>query len=59
MLQLPPFSGLLKTVKLMRNQFQTLLTICVAISMPAFAESYPPSAYKDGAIKCMQVRSYD
>ena len=59
MLQLPPISGLLKTNKLMRNQFQVLFAACVAISLPAFAETYPPSAYKDGAVKCMQVRSYD
>ncbi|MBI3730720.1 MAG: retroviral-like aspartic protease family protein [Burkholderiales bacterium] len=43
----------------MRIQFQALLAICAAISLPTFAETYPPSAYKDGAVKCMQVRSYD
>jgi len=59
MLQLPPFSGQLKTNKLMRNQLPALLAVCITICFPAFAETYPPSAYKEGAIKCMQVRSYD
>ena len=43
----------------MRISLPVLLATYLSICLPAHAETYPPSAYKEGAMKCMQSRSYD
>ncbi|MFZ6744654.1 retroviral-like aspartic protease family protein [Undibacterium sp. JH2W] len=43
----------------MLTQLKTLFAASLLLCLPALAETYPPSAYKEGAIKCMRARSYD